>query len=189
MRRSRDTLSAPHAAVAFAVALLWLWPATSQAWSYKEAAAPYAGQSITVLDEVTPLQETMQKLVPQFEEETGIDVDYQLLNHFEVINRGQADLLSGRGEYDAIMVHSPQMGLLLDAGVLQPIDDMIAKRRADQPRPRPRRPDPAELGHGRQVPGRDLWLSDLGLQRRILGTRRSARASGGAGRVQGQVRL
>ena len=130
MRRPCDvpgtTLAAPHPrAVAFAVALLGLWPATSQAWSYKEAAAPYAGQSITVLDEVTPLQETMQKLVPQFEEETGIDVDYQLLNHFEVINRGQADLLSGRGEYDAIMVHSPQMGLLLDAGVLQPIDDMI----------------------------------------------------------------
>ena len=28
------------------------------AWSYKEAARPYAGRSITVLDEVTPLQET-----------------------------------------------------------------------------------------------------------------------------------
>jgi multiple sugar transport system substrate-binding protein len=122
----RTTPAAPHPrALAFAVALLGLWPATSQAWSYKDAAAPYAGQSITVLDEVTPLQETMQKLVPQFEEQTGIEVDYQLLNHFEVINRGQADLLSGRGEYDAIMVHSPQMGLLLDAGVLQPIDDMI----------------------------------------------------------------
>ena len=138
MRRSCDvpgtTLAAPHPrAVAFAVALLGLWPATSQAWSYKEAAAPYAGQSITVLDEVTPLQETMQKLVPQFEEETGIEVDYQLLNHFEVINRGQADLLSGRGEYDAIMVHSPQMGLLLDAGVLQPIDDMIGNAELTSP--------------------------------------------------------
>jgi multiple sugar transport system substrate-binding protein len=138
MRRPCDvpgtTFSAPHRlAVAFAVALPWLWPATSQAWSYKEAASPYAGQSITVLDEVTPLQETMQKLVPQFEQETGIGVDYQLLNHFEVINRGQADLLSGRGEYDAIMVHSPQMGLLLDAGVLRPIDDMIANAELTSP--------------------------------------------------------
>jgi multiple sugar transport system substrate-binding protein len=138
MRRSCDApgtiLSTPHPLVlAFAIALPWLWPATSQAWSYKEAAAPYAGQSITVLDEVTPLQETMQKLVPQFEQDTGIDVDYQLLNHFEVINRGQADLLSGRGEYDAIMVHSPQMGLLLDAGVLRPIDDMIAKPELTSP--------------------------------------------------------
>jgi multiple sugar transport system substrate-binding protein len=119
--------------VALAVALGWLWPASSHAWTYKEAAAPYAGQSITVLDEVTPLQEAMQKLVPQFEEETGIDVDYQLLNHFEVINRGQADLLSGRGEYDAIMVHSPQMGLLLDAEVLRPIDDMFANAELTSP--------------------------------------------------------
>jgi multiple sugar transport system substrate-binding protein len=119
--------------VALAVALGWLWPASSQAWTYKEAAAPYAGQSITVLDEVTPLQEAMQKLVPQFEEETGIDVDYQLLNHFEVINRGQADLLSGRGEYDTIMVHSPQMGLLLDAGVLRPIDDLMANAELTAP--------------------------------------------------------
>src|ERR687898_2859357 len=129
-----NVLSAPTPlTTALAIALLWLWPATSQAWSYKEAAAPYAGQSITVLDEVTPLQEAMQKLVPQFEEETGINVDYQLLNHFEVINRGQADLLSGRGEYDALMVHSPQMGLLLDAGVLRPMDDMMANPELTSP--------------------------------------------------------
>jgi multiple sugar transport system substrate-binding protein len=138
MRRPCDAsgniLSVPNPLiVAFAVALPWLWPTTSQAWSYKEAAAPYTGQSITVLDEVTPLQEAMQRLVPQFEEETGIDVDYQLLNHFEVINRGQADLLSRRGEYDAIMVHSPQMGLLLDAGVLRPIDDLVANAELTSP--------------------------------------------------------
>ena len=129
-----DSFSAPRSSlVALAVALGSLWPATSQAWTYNEAAAPYAGQSITVLDEVTPLQEAMQQLVPQFKEETGIDVDYQLLNHFEVINRGQADLLSGRGEYDAIMVHSPQMGLLLDAGVLRPIDDLMGNTELTAP--------------------------------------------------------
>ena len=111
---------AASALAVLAAALPLLWPASSGAWSYKEAAQPYAGQSITVLDEVTPLQEAMQKLVPQFEQETGIDVDYQLLNHFEVISRGQADLLSGRGEYDAIMVHSPQMGLLLELPAVYP---------------------------------------------------------------------
>ncbi|SON55689.1 Maltose-binding periplasmic protein [Hartmannibacter diazotrophicus] len=95
------------------------------AWSLKEAAEPYKGTEIHILDEVTPLQESFAKLVPEFEAESGIKVNYQLLNHFEVINRGQADLLSGRGEYDAVMNHGLQYGLLLDAGVLMPIDDFM----------------------------------------------------------------
>lgn len=105
----------------------------AKAWSYKEAAKPYQGVSITVLDEVTPLQEAMSKLVPEFVEETGINVNYELLNHFEVISRGQADMLSGRGAYDAVLLHSAQMGLLLEADVLRPIDDLIANAALTSP--------------------------------------------------------
>ncbi|HEU4439088.1 MAG TPA: extracellular solute-binding protein [Methylomirabilota bacterium] len=105
----------------------------AQAWSYKDAAKPYAGRSITVLDEVTPLQENMRTLVPEFEKATGIKVDYQLLNHFEVISKGQADMLSGRGAYDAVMLHSPQMGLLLDAAVIRPIDDLVGNKALTNP--------------------------------------------------------
>jgi len=108
-------------------------PASAQGWSYKEAAKPFAGQSITILDEITPLQETMKTLVPEFVKETGIKVDYQLLNHFEVISKGQADMLSGRGAYDAVMVHSPQMGLLLQADVVRPIDDLMANKALSNP--------------------------------------------------------
>lgn len=100
--------------------------AHAQAWSYKEAAKPYAGTSIKVLDEITPLQETMKTLVPRFIEETGIQVDYELLNHFEVINKGQADMLSRRGNYDAVMLHGVQMGQMLAANVIEPIDAYIA---------------------------------------------------------------
>jgi multiple sugar transport system substrate-binding protein len=108
-------------------------PAPAGAWSYKEAAQPYSGTTINILDEVTPLQENMAKLVPDFEKETGIDVNYELLNHFDVISRGQADMLSGRGSYDAVLLHSAQMGLLLDAGVLRPIDDFLADKALTSP--------------------------------------------------------
>jgi multiple sugar transport system substrate-binding protein len=118
--------------VAVAVAAVPGLPA-AQTWSYKDAAKPFAGRSITVLDEVTPLQESMKGLVPEFEKETGIKVDYQLLNHFEVISKGQADMLSGRGAYDAVMVHSPQMGLLLDAGVIKPIDELMGNKALTNP--------------------------------------------------------
>lgn len=99
--------------------------AQAQSWSYKEAAKPYAGTTIRVLDEITPLQETMKTLVPQFTAETGIKVEYELLNHFEVINKGQADLLSRRGHYDAVMLHGVQMGQMLAANAIEPIDAMM----------------------------------------------------------------
>lgn len=103
------------------------------AWSYKEAAAPYKGTTVRVLDEITPLQETFAPLVQRFNDETGINVEYELLNHFEVINKGQSDMLSGRGYYDAVMNHPFQLGLLLDAGVLRPLDDLIANAKLANP--------------------------------------------------------
>lgn len=98
----------------------------ASAWTYKEAAAPYKGSTIRVLDEVTPLQEVLKDIVPEFTAETGINVEYELLNHFDVINKGQADMLSGRGYYDAVMLHGFQIGPMLSAEVLLPIDEMMA---------------------------------------------------------------
>jgi multiple sugar transport system substrate-binding protein len=100
--------------------------AAAQGWSYAEAAKPYQGVTIRVLDEITPLQETLANIVPDFTEETGIVVEYELLNHFEVINKGQADMLSGRGYYDAVMLHGFQLGPMLEAEALRPIDDLMA---------------------------------------------------------------
>src|SRR5262245_43911736 len=113
------------AAVVFAGIGAAAFSGAALAWTYEEAAAPYKGTTVKILDEITRLQEGMAKLVPEFTAATGIDVQYELLNHFEVISRGQADLLSGRGEYDAILLHSAQVGLLLDAGVMRPIDDLM----------------------------------------------------------------
>lgn len=108
-------------------------PALSQEWSYKTAAEPYKGTTIQVLDEITPLQETFAKMVKDFEAETGIKVEYELLNHFEVINRGQADLLSGRGNWDAIMNHGAQLGQLIEAEALMPFDDLLANAKLTDP--------------------------------------------------------
>jgi|TARA_B100001964_G_C14255206_1_gene612033 multiple sugar transport system substrate-binding protein len=106
---------------------------SAYAWSYKEAAAPYKGTTIRVLDEVTPLQETMKTLVPEFEKETGIKTEYELLNHFDVIGKGQADMLSGRGHFDAVMLHSFQMGPLLDAGVVVDITGLLSNGQITNP--------------------------------------------------------
>jgi multiple sugar transport system substrate-binding protein len=100
--------------------------ANAAEWTFANAAKPYAGSTIRVLDEITPLQETLSKIVPEFEKETGIKVEWELLNHFEVINKGQADFLSGRGHYDAVMMHGFQLGPMLAADTIRPIDDLVA---------------------------------------------------------------
>lgn len=115
-------------------ALITAASATSAlAWSYKEAAEPYKGITIRILDEITPLQEAMAKIVPDFEKETGIKVEYELLNHFDVISKGQADMLSGRGNYDAVMMHSFQMGPMIDAGAIRDINGYLADGKLTNP--------------------------------------------------------
>jgi multiple sugar transport system substrate-binding protein len=125
-----------YVSAAFAVSTLLLAGSAANAEEsfYATAAAPYKGTTIRVLDEITPLQETLSKIVPEFEKETGIKVDWELLNHFEVINKGQADMLSGRGYYDAVMLHGFQIGPMLTAGVIRPIDDLVKDPKLFNPR-------------------------------------------------------
>jgi len=117
-----------RAAVAMAALTLLCAAVNAQGWSYKEAAKPFAGTKIRVLDEITPLQETMKTLVPEFVALTGIQVEYELLNHFEVINKGQADMLSRRGYYDAVMLHGVQMGQMLAANAIEPLDGFMGDK-------------------------------------------------------------
>jgi multiple sugar transport system substrate-binding protein len=122
------------AGLASAIAALAATATTAMAQTfYAEAAKPYAGRTIRVLDEITPLQETLSKIVPDFTKETGIKVEWELLNHFEVISKGQADMVSGRGYYDAVMLHGFQMGPMLAAGVIRPIDDLVKNPKLSNP--------------------------------------------------------
>src|ERR1700744_3286951 len=121
------------AAFAVSALLLAATAASAEDSFYATAAAPYKGTTIRVLDEITPLQETLSKIVPEFEKETGIKVEWELLNHFEVINKGQADMLSGRGHYDAAMLHGFQFGPMLAASAIRPIDDLVKNTKLSNP--------------------------------------------------------
>jgi multiple sugar transport system substrate-binding protein len=99
---------------------------TASTWSLAEAAAPYAGQEIRVLDEITDLQPTLEPLVQQFVDESGIQVTYELQSHFDVITNGESDLFSGSGTYDAIMLHRFQFPNAITAGAIQYIDQYMA---------------------------------------------------------------
>ncbi|MCY4086479.1 MAG: extracellular solute-binding protein [Actinomycetia bacterium] len=94
------------------------------AWSLEEAAAPYAGTTVTILYEGngdTSSSPGIAEAIKTFEQRTGIIADVQVLGHFEVIQKGEASMLSRTGEFDIVMLHNWQAPSLLQAGV---IDDL-----------------------------------------------------------------
>ena len=64
------------AGAALAAAVMTTASAVHAQSFYAEAAKPYKGVTIRVLDEITPLQETLTKIVPDFTKETGIKVEW-----------------------------------------------------------------------------------------------------------------
>ena len=94
-------------------------------WTLATAAEPYKGTELRVLDEVTDLQPSFKPLIAEFEKETGIKVSYELEGHLDVIRKGETDLLSGRGAYDGVMIHSTQKGRVLAADAVTPIEELL----------------------------------------------------------------
>jgi len=132
--KTKHQTTTNKAASLIAAAIITAASATAAlAWSYKEAGAPYKGTTIRILDESTPLQDVMAKLAPEFEKLTGIKVEYELLNHFDVISKGQADILSGRGHYDGVMMHSFQLGPMIDASAVRDITGYMANAKLTNP--------------------------------------------------------
>lgn len=96
------------------------------AFSYARAAEPYRGVEIEILDEITELQPGFyENIVPLFEEETGIKVNWELQGHFDVISVGEADLFTGRGRWDAIQLHNYQFPNALEAKAIEFLDPYL----------------------------------------------------------------
>jgi multiple sugar transport system substrate-binding protein len=103
-------------------------------WTLAAAAKPYKGTKLRVLDEVTDLQPSFKPLISKFEQETGIKVSYELEGHLDVIRKGETDLLSGRGAYDGVMIHSLQKGRVLAADAVTPIQDFLDNEKLKDPK-------------------------------------------------------
>lgn len=118
----------------FLIAFTTLSSATAFGWDYKEAAKGLEGTKLKVLDERTPLQENLQKLIPEFEKLTGITIDYELINHFEVITKFHNSLEEKKGSIDIGMVHASQGGWLFENQYLEPLDTYINDNKLTDPK-------------------------------------------------------
>lgn len=74
-----------------------------QAWSLEEAAKPYEGTSITVVGLERPSYKAAQKLTPQFEERTGINVNWVSFPYESTLKAETLNFVSRSQQFDLII--------------------------------------------------------------------------------------
>ncbi len=94
----------------------------AQEWSLSEAAAPYEGTTITAMFLDRPGYQAAIELIPQFEEQTGINVEWEILPYENTREREVLDFTSGSSELDVILVDVVWIGEFAAAGWLEPLE-------------------------------------------------------------------
>jgi len=82
-------------------------------------------QTINILMESVPDTRFVQEVVPEFEEETGISVEIEVVNYAEMHTKLVPQLVAPTGSYDVIVVDFYWVGEFTKAGWLQPLDERI----------------------------------------------------------------
>jgi ABC-type glycerol-3-phosphate transport system substrate-binding protein len=82
-------------------------------------------ETINILMESVPDTRFVQEVLPQFTEETGIEVELEVVNYAEMHTKLVPQLVASTGSYDAIVVDFYWVGEFTKAGWLQPLDERI----------------------------------------------------------------
>ena len=83
-------------------------------------------KSITILLETVPDSEYVIRLIPEFEKATGIKVNVEKTTFMVMRDKLMTNVLSGRGQYDVIVVDAPfWTGQFVNGRWIIPLDDYI----------------------------------------------------------------
>ncbi|MCK5093384.1 MAG: extracellular solute-binding protein, partial [Spirochaetes bacterium] len=72
----------------------------------------------------------IQDLLPEFERETGIKVDFEIVNYAQMHAKLLPQLMSKKGAYDAIVVDNYWAGEFPAGGWLEPLDALARKTKS-----------------------------------------------------------
>lgn len=89
------------------------------------AAQPYAGQRVSVLLEGHPTSDAIQKLLPEFKELTGIDVELEIIPEQDITAKMLLEFSSKSGRYDIVQNNIIYIKGFADAGYIVPLDDLL----------------------------------------------------------------
>src|SRR5919106_6417978 len=88
-------------------------------------------ETINILMESVPDTRFVQEVLPEFTEQTGIEVELEVVNYAEMHTKLVPQLLAPQGSYDAIVVDFYWVGEFTKAGWLMPLDEWIARDGVD----------------------------------------------------------
>lgn len=84
------------------------------------------GTTINILMESVPDTELVQQLIPEFTEQTGIEVNIEVLTYTAIHERLLPQFVADQGAYDVVVVDKQWVGEFVGADWLLPLDDYIA---------------------------------------------------------------
>ncbi len=116
--KRRDLLAAGSA-----LAMIMVTAGEVSAWSLEEAAAPYRGTTIKALFLDRPGYRAAIKILPEFEERTGIDVTWEILPYENSREREVLDFTGGTQEFDVILIDVVWIGEFADSGWVVPLEE------------------------------------------------------------------
>ena len=87
-------------------------------------------ETIHILMEGVPDTFIIQDLLPEFERESGIKVDFEIVNYAQMHAKLLPQLMSKKGAYDAIVVDNYWAGEFPAGGWLEPLDALARKTKS-----------------------------------------------------------
>jgi len=125
MRRqtlTRRTALKGAAAAAVAVSLPNRPTCAQEAWSYAKAAEPYRGTTINCFFLERPGYKAAERLIPQFEQETGIKVTWEETPYENAREKQVLDWTGQTGQYDVSLVDVVWIGEFAASGWIVPME-------------------------------------------------------------------
>ncbi len=95
------------------------------AWSLEEAAKPYAGTALDVVFLLRPGYEAAEKMIPEFEEKTGIEVNIIKLPYENALGEQVRDFVAD-GDLDIALIDLVWIGNFAENEWIVPIDKFTA---------------------------------------------------------------
>jgi multiple sugar transport system substrate-binding protein len=93
------------------------------AWSLEDAAKPYKGTQISVIFLDRPGYRAIEKMLPDFEQKTGIKVNYEIVPYESTLEKEVRDF-SSNGDLTIALVDLVWIGTFADSDYIVPIDDL-----------------------------------------------------------------